>query len=205
MTDAPRTETDLERWERTNNILGEIFEEREQQFEKWGDQLLRWDDPQDPTGVHLMGRSYTDFEQMAKQRCDAYRNYSAQPGRPDIRNNALVLIEEVFEALAAKDPANVRAELIQVAAVAVKAVEALDRHAGVGPQGPVVIDDVPRTTDVFLPGDNTISLRVQDDQIPTDAQVRAAVRVINDPKATTDDVAAADALLRHAEDEGARS
>ena len=39
-----------------------------------------------------------------------------------------VLLEEVYEALAESDPAKLRAELIQVAAVAVAWVEAIDRR-----------------------------------------------------------------------------
>jgi len=40
-----------------------------------------------------------------------------------------ILLEEVFEALAEDDPAALRVELIQVAAVAVQWVEAIDRKA----------------------------------------------------------------------------
>lgn len=224
-------ESDLDRWDRTNNVLGEIFEEREKQFEKWGDQQLQWADPENPTGIYLLGRTYAAYEQMTKARCDSYRDRYLNGERPDPRNNATVLLEEVFEALAAKDPEEIRAELIQVAAVAVKAIETLDRGHGFPPSGPPVIDDVsPRFTDVFLPGDGSvivndtirvtpeeidanyakdlvedapkISLRVEDDQLPTEAQVRHAECVINDPGATVDQVAAADALLRHAEDRG---
>lgn len=149
-------ESDLDRWERTNNILAEVMEEREKQFEKWGDQLLQFHDPQDRSGIYLLGRPYAVLESMAKQRCDAYRSYSAMPGRRDVRNNALVLLEEVFEALAAKTPSDRRAELIQVAAVAVKAIEALDRADGIPPAGPPLTDDVARLTDVFLPGDGSV-------------------------------------------------
>ncbi|TDC67602.1 hypothetical protein [Streptomyces hainanensis] len=39
-----------------------------------------------------------------------------------------ILLEEVYEALAEEDPAAVRAELVQVAAVAVAWIEAIDRR-----------------------------------------------------------------------------
>lgn len=43
---------------------------------------------------------------------------------------AHVLVEEVLEVLDASEPANLRNELVQVAAVAVKWVEAIDRREG---------------------------------------------------------------------------
>lgn len=43
-----------------------------------------------------------------------------------------ILLEEVCEALAETDPARVRAELIQVAAVAVAMIESLDRKVALG-------------------------------------------------------------------------
>lgn len=58
-------------------------------------------------------------------------------GTPPDRNSAWdgILLEEAFEALAETDPALRRAELIQVAAVAVAMIEALDRRV-LGPHGP---------------------------------------------------------------------
>jgi len=41
-----------------------------------------------------------------------------------------MLLEEIYEALAESDPQKMRAELIQVLAVAMKMVEAIDRGAG---------------------------------------------------------------------------
>ena len=43
-----------------------------------------------------------------------------------------ILLEEVFEALAESNQARLRAELVQVAAVAVAWVEKIDRHAVAG-------------------------------------------------------------------------
>jgi hypothetical protein len=161
-------DSDIDRWDRTNNILAEIMEEREKQFEKWGDQRLPFTDPQDPTGVYLMGRTYAALERAAKARCDAYRDTYLK-GDDDPRNDATVLLEEVFEALAAGSPEDLRTEMIQVAAVAVKIIACLDRAAG-----PPMVDDVTRPVDVFLPGDGsvittevdgTIRVRPEDDAL----------------------------------------
>lgn len=61
-------------------------------------------------------------ERMARMACDA-ANEEGRPCWP------LILLEEVWEALAAQDPAQRRKELIQVAAVATAMAEQLDREA----------------------------------------------------------------------------
>jgi hypothetical protein len=216
MTDRP-VEPDLVRWDRTNNILGEIFEETERQYEKWGQQDHPVVSKDDPTGIYLLGRTYAFLELAAKQR--------AAQGE---RSWALIHLEEVFEALAAPDRERQRAEWVQVAAVAATVIAAMDRGAGDAPDDHLVTGDVPsRYDDLRLPGDPVIpfsrltpehsdteitcmrlavgahlSLRVEDDDLPTEAQIRAAECVINDPAATPDEVAAADHLLRTAEETG---
>lgn len=100
----------------TDRVLQEVLAERVRQDERWGEQNHPVHDPEDPAGVFLLGRSYAALEQEAKARFAAGR-----------RSWALVELEEVFEALAAKTPAEARAEFIQVAAVAVAAVESIDR------------------------------------------------------------------------------
>lgn len=216
MTDRP-AEPDLVRWERVNNILGEIFEEAERQYEKWGQQDHPMVSKEDPTGIYLLGRTYRFLELAAKQR--------AAQGE---RSWALIHLEEVFEALAEQDPGKARVEWMQVAAVAVQVIAAIDRGAGDAPDAHAVAGDAPsRYDDLPLPGDPVIpfsrltpgvsdseitrmrlavgahlSLRVEDDDLPTEAQVRAAECLINSPAATPDEVAAADHLLRAAEETG---
>ena len=141
-------ESDLDRWDRTNNILAEVMEETERQFEKWGEQNHPQTSPEDPTGIYLLGRTFGAFEQIAK----------AHFARGE-RSWGLIELEEVFEWLAAKTPEDRRAELIQVAAVAVSAIASMDRGDGIGPEGPPITDDVsrgPSFTDVFLPGDGSV-------------------------------------------------
>lgn len=102
----------------TDRVLQEVLAERARQDERWGEQNHPVHDPEDPAGVFLLGRSYAALEQEAKARFAAGR-----------RSWALVELEEVFEALSAKTPEEARAEFIQVAAVAVAAVESIDRQA----------------------------------------------------------------------------
>lgn len=103
----------------TLGVLHEVAQERVRQDDKWG--------PQDhPLGtgadVWAPGQSVrmSDAANAARSRCQA--NGPGQDNWFDI------LYEEVMEAGAEVDPGKVRVELIQVAAVAVNAVECIDRN-----------------------------------------------------------------------------
>lgn len=104
-----------DRYRNTINVLAEIMDERADQDRKWGEQNHPLHDPQSPTGLALLGHSYAQLEEIMKARFEAERS------------GAVILLEEVFEALAARDVSDARAELIQVAAVAVMIVEGIDR------------------------------------------------------------------------------
>ena len=93
-------------------ILNEIRAERAHQDEKWGEQ----------NHFDGTGPGYQKHADAARQRCQA----AAALGLVSYRD---ILEEEVFEAFAESDPAKLRAELIQVAAVTVAWVEKLDREA----------------------------------------------------------------------------
>lgn len=92
-------------------ILNEVRAERARQDAKWGEQN------------HLdgTGPGYQKHANAARRRCQAAAEY----GLVSFKD---ILEEEVFEAFAESDPAKLRAELIQVAAVAVAWVEKLDRE-----------------------------------------------------------------------------
>ena len=95
-------------------VLAEVSEERDRQIAKWGDGVpsggFGW-----PVGLDDLGK-----REIAKERCER----AAQQGRCTMRD---VLEEEVAEALAERPgSARQRAELVQVAAVAVKWIEAID-------------------------------------------------------------------------------
>lgn len=95
----------------TAHVVDEVAEERVAQFAKWGEQ-----NHEDGTGV-----DWAFHADMAKFECDK----ASLDGEG---NWVHILLEEVYEALAEDDPAKLRAELVQVAAVAVAWVEAIDRR-----------------------------------------------------------------------------
>jgi hypothetical protein len=92
--------------------LQEVANERARQNIKWGEQ-----NHPDGTG-DAAAVAAADF---AKAECDK----AAKEGRCDWR---YILDEEVAEAFAESDLVRLRTELIQVAAVAVSWVEAIDRR-----------------------------------------------------------------------------
>jgi hypothetical protein len=94
--------------------LDEVAQERLRQVDKWGHQ-------DHPDGTRPTIPSLNAAEH-AKQACD----YAFRHGIGTWRH---ILEEEVAEAFAESDPAKLRAELIQVAAVAAAWVESIDRRA----------------------------------------------------------------------------
>jgi hypothetical protein len=103
------------------DIFGEINAERERQIAKWGEQHRA-----DDTG----GRLLRDRADVARTLCQSAEKHT--PGGAGWR---AVLAEEVAEAFAESDPAKLRAELVQSAAVIVAWVEDIDsREAATGEQ-----------------------------------------------------------------------
>lgn len=94
------------------DVLAEVREERARQNAKWGEQ-----DHPDGTGPHLQPEFYPhraeNMAALAKHRTDM----AARDGRSTFEQ---ILTEEYFEAIAEEDPSRLRAELVQVAAVAVR-------------------------------------------------------------------------------------
>ena len=76
--------------------------ERQAQLAKWGDQR------------HADGTGAEHYVAMADEAREDVERFVAQHSGPEW---ALILLEEVYEALAEADPAKLRAELVQVAAV----------------------------------------------------------------------------------------
>jgi hypothetical protein len=95
-----------------NPVLAEVAAERARQNAKWGQQ-------DHPDGTARPGDRFQ--AEMAREICQA--NNRDQDNWRDI------LTEEVHEAYAELDPVKLRAELIQVAAVAVAWIEAIDRRS----------------------------------------------------------------------------
>ena len=97
--------------DRQEKILEQIADERFSQLKKWGAQAH-------PDGT------YNDFQDKiseARDTCE-YERYNLVKG-PSWR---AILYEEVMESFGETDKAKLRAELIQVAAVAVAWIEDLD-------------------------------------------------------------------------------
>ncbi|WP_200846949.1 hypothetical protein [Arthrobacter sp. 18067] len=101
-------------------IVREIADERVRQHAKWGEQ--NHPNGTGPTVYQSAASSLTNghLRDIAKRQTDRH----AAAG---VVTFADILIEEVAEALAEDDPAKLRAELIQVAAVAAQWVEKIDR------------------------------------------------------------------------------
>lgn len=95
----------------TQAVLSDVQLERENQDRKWGEQ-------NHPDGTDI---ERATFAQIARDICRA----KAQAGTLDWAD---ILYEEVAEAFAEVDRIKLRAELIQVAAVAVAWAEAIDRR-----------------------------------------------------------------------------
>lgn len=93
---------------------GDVRREREAQETKWGEQ-------NHPDGT---GKAHMRFlATMARDTCQ-------EAARNGLTTWKHVLLEEVYEALAEDDPKALRNELVQVAAVAIAWVEAIDRRNG---------------------------------------------------------------------------
>lgn len=92
-------------------ILAEIAEERARQDTKWGEQ-------NHPDGT---SRGAAFLADRARRACQK----AAAEGKVTWRH---IFDEEWAEAFAEEDPAKLRAELVQVAAVAVAWIEAIDRR-----------------------------------------------------------------------------
>lgn len=95
----------------TEGVLSNIGEERERQYAKWGPQH------------HPDGTEDTFRSRKLRDDARAYCDQLATVGKVTWSS---ILLEETFEALAEVDPAKLREELVQVAAVAAAWVEDID-------------------------------------------------------------------------------
>lgn len=98
----------------TNNPLYDIAAERAAQDAKWGAVGTPQRTHPDGTAAYWSGQA-----DRAKQRC----TIMAEMGQITWAD---ILSEEFFEALAETEPAALRAELVQVAAVCVAWIESID-------------------------------------------------------------------------------
>lgn len=106
---------DLTKWldvpHALENVLHEVAEERARQDAKWGEQ--NWPDGTNRHRWVGANAARTHCEKMAAAGVVTWFD---------------IMQEEVWEAYAEEDPVTLRAELVQVAAVAVNWIEAIDRR-----------------------------------------------------------------------------
>lgn len=105
-----------------SSALLEVADERERQNVKWGEQ--NHPNGTGPAKLPMPYGSGSWSAAVAAQNLTLLTNCAAQVGQCTWLH---ILREEVFEAFAEDNAAKLRAELIQVAAVAVQWVEAIDR------------------------------------------------------------------------------
>lgn len=101
-------------------VLSEVYNERLRQVLRWGEQIVPDIAPGDD-GTPLFPETYARYANRIRAVNDA------RP--PERRDMLTLLLEEVFEAAearAAGDVSAYRAEMVQVAALAVKAIELVD-------------------------------------------------------------------------------
>lgn len=94
-----------------NRIIKELRQERRRQDDQFGEQ-----NHPDGTGAPYDLAAY-DAHELVESRMAA-----------DNLTWDLILLEEVYEALAETDEVNLRTELVEVAAVAIAWIEAIDRR-----------------------------------------------------------------------------
>ena len=93
----------------------DVLEERWRQHKQWGQQ-------DHPDGTDQLEQWYREgVRESYKRICD-------QAAKEDRLTWREILLEEVYEALAETDQKRLRTELVQLAAVAVAWVEAIDRR-----------------------------------------------------------------------------
>jgi hypothetical protein len=108
-------EMDLSQLHAMEKVLNDAWEERMRQHAKWGEQN------------HPDGTRNSEWIRIERDEAREFAEHLADKG--ELTFSAL-LTEEFYEAMCETDPAKLRVELIQVAALACQWVEAIDRRQG---------------------------------------------------------------------------
>lgn len=118
-------------------VLTEIGVERSRQDAKWGEQnhpdadevILSRLDGTDWARTNVAVRLADEYEIPTAARARTMCKWRAEQERVTWADILVEEVSELIEAIASCDPAQVRAEAVQVAAVAVAWVEAIDRRS----------------------------------------------------------------------------
>jgi len=112
----------------TTAVLQEVLNERRNQDEKWGEQNhpIHW--PLDGDEGRAAYQAHADTWKLINA---ARVKWANERGAAPDRNCSWdgIAFEELYEAFAESDPAKIRAEAIQAAAVLVNMIECIDRGA----------------------------------------------------------------------------
>jgi hypothetical protein len=111
-----------------SSVLHEILQERLRQNEKWGEQNHPDGTGPETTPIAEIMRGTVVNSHYALGLSFQAKSTTDEHAAVGTVTFSDILLEEVFEALAESDPAKLRAELVQVAAVATQWVEAIDRR-----------------------------------------------------------------------------
>ena len=110
----------------TFKALADVGKERDRQNDLWGDQS----NLPDGTGPGALWYGSRYYDELGDTRALCTAMVARDICEMGIQDGTVrwldILIEEVSEALAEEDPEKLRAELVQVAAVAVQWIEAID-------------------------------------------------------------------------------
>lgn len=117
---------------RSARVLEEVSYERQRQDAKWGEQNHPNGTGDDVALMHgvTLPKPHPRVAVTMGTLAHVARQVTDRAADDGSVTYADILLEEVGEAFAEADPAALRAELIQVAAVAVAWVEKIDRDAG---------------------------------------------------------------------------
>lgn len=123
---APNVQVHIPEETLAPKVMSDAWAEMWRQRLHWGQQ-----DHENGTGpgLKLFGRTMRFYERVVRAIIEATSVYDTTT-KQMVKNEptwAMILLEEVFEALSEEDPEKLREELVQVTAVAASWVDAIDR------------------------------------------------------------------------------
>lgn len=134
---------------KTYETMMGVFLERERQHAKWGEQNPPDVNPSRDLRYVRLPASIVFTHENYGHEADNWKFVNEERAKEGKTAWDGILLEEVYEALAESDPSKLRAELVQVAAVAVAWIEAIDRRKA----REAVTTKGTKITEIWQPGD----------------------------------------------------